>query len=81
MNRPSAIPREVQDALTHLGALDEELSATDVDVELCLVGGVVMPLVFDRSAGTRRPSAMFGPRARLQAAERLVRQRLGLDAT
>jgi hypothetical protein len=48
------------EAITLLRALDGELQRSDANVELCVTGGTVMPLVFAGSPGTRRPAALFG---------------------
>jgi len=76
----SAVPREATEALERLRALDAELGPRGVDVELCLVGGVVMSLVFQRTPASRRPRALFGFRSALEDAEHAVGQRLGLGA-
>ncbi len=39
--------------------LDRELRDMGVEVELCVISGAVLPVVFRRGAGTRRPAALF----------------------
>jgi hypothetical protein len=51
-----------------LRALDSELQRSGADVELCVAGGTIMPLVFIASPGTRRPAALFGRLATLRDA-------------
>jgi len=57
----------------YFGELDEALEGEGVDVELLVVGGAVLRLVFTADPGTRRPSRMFGDPAALDRAVASVR--------
>ena len=52
----SAPPGEVRPLLE----LDRRLSGLGLEVEVCVVGGALLPIVFQRQPPTRRPSALFG---------------------
>jgi hypothetical protein len=71
----------VPDADRGLLELDADLGMAGLEAELCLVGGVVMPLVFQGNPASRRPRDLFESPARLAAAESAVADRLGLPAS
>jgi len=60
-----------------LRSLDGELGRAGVDVELCVAGGAILPLVFHHEPGTRRPSALFGRLGTLRDAAARVSQFAG----
>jgi uncharacterized protein (DUF1778 family) len=68
------------EAHRRLELLDGELSTTAVAVELCLVGGAVLTLVFAAEPPTRRPRDLFGPAKEVEAAAGRVADRTGAPA-
>lgn len=63
-----------------LRALDERLSRLGLEVELCVIGGAVLPVVFRSASGTRRPSALFGDLETLRSEAVRIQEEAGLDA-
>lgn len=55
---------------TLLRRFDEALGVEAVELELCVVGGAVIPLAFDAQPPSRRPSALFPPRQAVNEARR-----------
>jgi hypothetical protein len=52
-------PRAATVSVDRLRALNGELERQGLEAELTLVGAAIMPIVFVKAPGTRRPAAMF----------------------
>lgn len=61
-----------------LEALGSRLLEAGAEVELCLVGGAVVPVVFASPPSSRRPSVMLRPVEALRRAEAAMAQSAGL---
>ena len=68
-----------EEAVGRFRVLDEELSSSGVMTELCLVGGLVVPLIFRSRPHSRRPASLFGAHDIVSAAVERTTCRLDLQ--